>query len=51
MRCSLPTDSRYRGRQARRALFPNYKAEEIAFYRNTGIFPIMHVVGIKQEIR
>ena len=31
-------------------LFPDYKQEEIAFYRNTGIFPIMHVVGIKQEI-
>jgi 4,5-dihydroxyphthalate decarboxylase len=31
-------------------LFPNYKQEEIAFYTRTGIFPIMHVVGIKQEI-
>jgi 4,5-dihydroxyphthalate decarboxylase len=31
-------------------LFPGYKQEEIAFYRRTGIFPIMHVVGIKQEI-
>jgi 4,5-dihydroxyphthalate decarboxylase len=31
-------------------LFPNYKAEEIAFYKNTGIFPIMHVMGIRQEI-
>ncbi len=31
-------------------LFPDYKAEEIAFYRRTGIFPIMHVMGIRQEI-
>jgi 4,5-dihydroxyphthalate decarboxylase len=31
-------------------LFPNYKQEEIAFYKRTGIFPIMHVIGIKQEI-
>jgi 4,5-dihydroxyphthalate decarboxylase len=31
-------------------LFPDYKAEEIAFYRKTGIFPIMHVLGIRQEV-
>lgn len=31
-------------------LFPNYKEEEIAFYKRTGIFPIMHVLGIKQEV-
>jgi 4,5-dihydroxyphthalate decarboxylase len=31
-------------------LFRNYKQEEIAFYKRTGIFPIMHVVGIKREI-
>jgi 4,5-dihydroxyphthalate decarboxylase len=31
-------------------LFPNFKDEEIAFYKKTGIFPIMHLLGIKQEI-
>src|SRR5215470_18859261 len=31
-------------------LFPNYKDEEITYYKKTGIFPIMHVMGIKQEI-
>ncbi|MDB5507684.1 MAG: hypothetical protein JWL93_153 [Hyphomicrobiales bacterium] len=31
-------------------LFPNYKEEEIAFYKRTQIFPIMHTMGIKKEI-
>lgn len=31
-------------------LFPDYKQEEIGFYRKTGIFPIMHVFAIAQEI-
>ena len=31
-------------------LFPDVKAAEIAFFRKTGIFPIMHVMGIRQEI-
>jgi 4,5-dihydroxyphthalate decarboxylase len=31
-------------------LFPNWKEEEIAYFKRTGIFPIMHVLGIKQEI-
>ena len=31
-------------------LFPDYKAEEIAYYRKTGIFPIMHVMGVKPEV-
>ena len=31
-------------------LFDDYKAEEIAYYQKTGIFPIMHVMGVKKEI-
>jgi len=31
-------------------LFPDYKQIEIAYFRQTGIFPIMHVTTIKQEI-
>jgi len=31
-------------------LFPDYKREEIAFWKKTQVFPIMHVMGIKQEI-
>jgi 4,5-dihydroxyphthalate decarboxylase len=31
-------------------LFPDYKAEEKAYFKKTGIFPIMHVMGIKREI-
>ena len=31
-------------------MFPNYKEIELAYFRKTGIFPIMHVNTIKQEI-
>jgi 4,5-dihydroxyphthalate decarboxylase len=31
-------------------LFPDYKEIEIGFFRRTGIFPIMHVTAVKQEI-
>jgi len=31
-------------------LFPDHRREEVAFFRKTGIFPIMHVLGIKREI-
>jgi 4,5-dihydroxyphthalate decarboxylase len=31
-------------------LFPDYKEIELGYFRKTGIFPIMHVTTIKQEI-
>ena len=31
-------------------LFDDYKAEEESYFKKTGIFPIMHVMGIKREI-
>lgn len=31
-------------------LFSSYKDEEIAYYKKTGIFPIMHVLGLKQSL-
>jgi 4,5-dihydroxyphthalate decarboxylase len=31
-------------------LFPDHKAEEQAYFKKTGIFPIMHVVALRTEI-
>jgi 4,5-dihydroxyphthalate decarboxylase len=31
-------------------LFPDPKAEEMAYFKKTGIFPIMHVLGIRQAV-
>ena len=31
-------------------LFPDHKAEEMVYFQRTGIFPIMHVTGIRKEL-
>ncbi len=31
-------------------LFPDYRMEEINFFRKTGIFPIMHVIVLRKEV-
>jgi 4,5-dihydroxyphthalate decarboxylase len=31
-------------------LFPNFKEEEIRYFKNTGLFPIMHLLAIRQEV-
>jgi 4,5-dihydroxyphthalate decarboxylase len=31
-------------------LFPDPKAEETAYFKKTGVFPIMHVMGIRQSV-
>jgi len=31
-------------------LFPDHKADETAYFQKTGIFPIMHVTGMRKEL-
>ena len=31
-------------------LFPDHKAEETAYFKRTGIFPIMHVLGLRKSL-
>ena len=31
-------------------LFPDYRAQEEAYFRKTGVFPIMHVIAMRREV-
>jgi 4,5-dihydroxyphthalate decarboxylase len=31
-------------------LFPDYRQVEQAYYRKTGIFPVMHLIGVKRHL-
>jgi 4,5-dihydroxyphthalate decarboxylase len=31
-------------------LFPDYRAAEQAYFRSTGLFPLMHVIGIRRTL-
>src|SRR5579871_3914708 len=33
-----------------RRMFADYRAEEVAYYRRTGIFPIMHVLAMRRSV-
>lgn len=37
-------------RGAVRRLFPDYRVREIDYFQRTGIFPIMHVVGVRKTL-
>ena len=45
-----PPHSVVSGQTAARRLFSDCRAEELAYYRKTGDFPIMHVVAIREEL-
>jgi 4,5-dihydroxyphthalate decarboxylase len=31
-------------------LFPDYRAEDLAYFRKTGIFPIMHLIAMRRTV-
>ena len=52
MRCSRPAppSSFLRGEPHIARLFPDTRAAEIAYFKKTGLFPIMHLIGIRKTL-
>lgn len=47
---SARAPSSYHGNDEIVRLFPDYKQAEVAYYKKTGMFPIMHMIGIRRSI-
>jgi 4,5-dihydroxyphthalate decarboxylase len=45
-----PPSSFLRGEPHIGRLFPNTRAAEIAYFKKTGLFPIMHMIGIRKKL-
>jgi 4,5-dihydroxyphthalate decarboxylase len=45
-----PPDAFERGDPRLARLFPDYRETETAYWRKTGVFPIMHTVAIRREV-
>jgi len=43
-------DASVHGRRLVTRLFADYRSEEAAFHRRTGVFPIMHVIAIRRAV-
>ena len=48
--CARPPQPFVDGNPAIVRLFPDYRAVEEKFYRETGIFPIMHVIAMRRDV-
>ena len=47
---SARAPSSYRSNEKIGRLFPDYRTAEKAYFKKTGMFPIMHLVGIRRSI-
>lgn len=45
-----PPDPFLKGEPGIRRLFPDFQKEEESYFKRTGIFPIMHIVGVRRTL-